>query len=357
MSKLKVAVLGATGLVGQRFLAMLADHPYFDVVALVASERSAGKKYEEVVKWVLEVPLPDKFRDMTVLPPDPEKLPDVDLVFSALPSDVAQSIELEFVKKGYVVVSNASNNRLDPDVPLVVPEINADHLELAKVQKKTRGWPGLLIKNANCTTIILTLTLKPLHDYFRIRKIVVTTMQALSGAGIGADAVPGLAILDNIIPFIKKEEEKVQTETKKILGTLEGSEVKWADFKIIATTTRVPVIDGHLESVYIEFDSKVTEKDVEQAFENFNKENKISGLGLPTAPEKPIVIRHEPDRPQPRLDRLEGKGMSVVVGRIRKVDENAIAYLVLGHNTIRGAAGNTILIAETMLKMMPEILE
>ncbi len=354
--KLKVAVLGATGLVGQRFLAMLKDHPYFEVVALVASERSAGRKYRDVVKWVLETPLPEEFGEMTVLPPDPDKMPKVDLVFSALPSDVAQSIEIEFVKRGFIVVSNASNNRLDPDVPLVVPEINADHLQLVKVQRKVRNWTGLLVKNANCTTIILTLSLKPLHEYFKIRKVIVTTMQALSGAGLGADAVPGVVIVDNIIPYIKKEEEKVQTESRKILGKLENNQVRWAEFKIIATTTRVPVIDGHLESVYVEFERNVTEQDVLQAFEDFNKNNMIKGLNLPTAPEKAIVIRHEIDRPQPRLDRMEGKGMSVVVGRVRRVDDNAIAYLVLGHNTIRGAAGNTILIAETLTKMMPEIL-
>jgi len=358
MDKLKVAILGATGLVGQHFIRILANHPYFEIAALVASERSAGRKYREAAKWVLETPMPESVADIELLPPDPDKLPKVDLVFSALPADVAQTLELELVKRGFIVVSNASNNRLDPDVPLVVPEVNADHLELCKVQKRRRGWSGLLVKNANCTTIILTLTLKPLHDYFRIRKVIVTTMQALSGAGLGADAVPGLTIIDNIIPFIKKEEQKVQTESRKILGTLTGEEVKWADFTVVATCTRVPVIDGHLESVYIEFEREVTVQDVEQAFNEFNRNNKISGHRLPTAPPRPIVVRYEEDRPQPRLDRMEGNGMSVVVGRIRKPEgvNNAITYLVLGHNAIRGAAGNTVLIAETMLELMPELL-
>ncbi len=358
MDKLKVAVLGATGLVGQHFIRMLARHPYFEIAALVASEKSAGKKYRDAAKWILETSIPEDIAEMELLPPDPDRLPKVDLVFSALPADIAQTLEIELVKRGFIVVSNASNNRLDPDVPLVVPEVNADHLELCRVQRKRRNWPGLLIKNANCTTIILALTLKPLDDYFKIRKVVVTTMQALSGAGLGADAVPGLAIIDNIVPYIKREEEKVQTESRKILGVLSGEEVKWADFTIIATCTRVPVLDGHLESVYVEFEREVTVSDIEQAFNEFSKNNKISKLRLPTAPEKPIVIRQEVDRPQPRLDRMEGNGMSVVVGRLRRPDRvsNAITYLVLGHNAIRGAAGNTILIAETLCALMPEIL-
>ncbi len=356
MDKLKVALLGATGLVGQRFITLLHNHPMFELTCLVASEKSAGRKYRDVVKWVIEDPLPEDIADMELLPPDPDKIPKVDLVFSALPSDVAEKLEIELVKRGHIVVSNASNNRLDPDVPLVVPEINADHLELLKVQKKRRNWQGLLIKNANCTTIILTLSLKPIHDLAKIKKIYVTTMQAVSGAGLGADAVPGVTIIDNIIPYIKKEEEKVQTESRKILGEFVGDEVRWADFKIYATTTRVPVIDGHLESVYVELERDVDEKDILEAFETFNKYNKISSLNLPTSPEKTIVIRREIDRPQPRLDRKEGRGMSVVVGRIRKIDEKTIAYIVLGHNTIRGAAGNTVLIAETLVKLMPEII-
>ncbi len=358
MDRLKVAVLGATGLVGQHFIRLLSSHPFFEIAALVASERSAGRKYREVVKWVLSCPIPDSVADMTVCPPDPDKIPKVDLVFSALPSDVAQSLEIELVRRGFVVVSNASNNRLDPDVPLIVPEVNADHLELCKVQRRRRGWSGLLVKNANCTTIVLTLTLKPLHDRFRIRRLVVTTLQALSGAGLGADAVPGLLIVDNVIPYIKKEEEKVQTESRKILGTLIGEEVRPADFAVVATCTRVPVTDGHLESVYIEFEHEVTVEDVVHAFEEFNRRNKISGLDLPTAPPKPIVVREEVDRPQPRLDRMEGNGMSVVVGRVRRPEamSNCVTYLVLGHNAIRGAAGNTILIAETLVKLMPEVL-
>ncbi len=356
MDKLKVLVLGCTGLVGQRFLTLLKDHPMFEVAGLVASERNVGKKYREAVRWVIEEPLPEEFADMELLPPDPDKLPKVDLVFSALPSDVAEKLEIELVKRGHIVVSNASNNRLDPDVPLVVPEINADHLEILKVQKKNRGWPGLLVKNANCTTIILTLSLKPIQEAFGIRRIFVTTMQAVSGAGIGADAVQAVSIIDNIIPYIKKEEDKVQTETRKILGTLENDTIKWANFNIYATTTRVPVIDGHLESVYVETEREVDIEELYKEIEKFNTNNKISKLNLPTSPPKPVIVRKEIDRPQPRLDRMEGKGMSVVIGRVRKLENNLLTYLVLGHNTIRGAAGNTILIAETLTKLMPEIL-
>ncbi|NPA22687.1 MAG: aspartate-semialdehyde dehydrogenase, partial [Crenarchaeota archaeon] len=353
MDKLKVIVLGCTGLVGQRFLTLLKDHPMFEVVGLVASERNVGKKYREAVRWVLEEPLPEEFADMELLPPDPDKIPKVDLIFSALPSDVAGKLEIELVKRGQIVVSNASNNRLDPDVPLIVPEINADHLELLKIQRKNRNWPGLLVKNANCTTIILTLSLKPVHDAFTIRRIFVTTMQAVSGAGIGADAVQAVSIIDNIIPYIKKEEDKVQTETRKILGKLENNSVTWAGFNIYATTTRVPVIDGHLESVYVETEKEIDVEELYKEIERFNTSNKISKLNLPTSPPRPIIVRKEPDRPQPRLDRMEGKGMSIVIGRVRKLENNILTYLVLGHNTIRGAAGNTILIAETLTKQMP----
>jgi len=317
-----VIVLGCTGLVGQRFLTLLKDHPMFEVVGLVASERNVGKKYREAVRWVLEEPLPEEFADMELLPPDPDKIPKVDLIFSALPSDVAGKLEIELVKRGQIVVSNASNNRLDPDVPLIVPEINADHLELLKIQRKNRNWPGLLVKNANCTTIILTLSLKPVHDAFTIRRIFVTTMQAVSGAGIGADAVQAVSIIDNIIPYIKKEEDKVQTETRKILGKLENNSVTWAGFNIYATTTRVPVIDGHLESVYVETEKEIDVEELYKEIERFNTSNKISKLNLPTSPPRPIIVRKEPDRPQPRLDRMEGKGMSIVIGRVRKLENN-----------------------------------
>ena len=358
MDKFKVAILGCTGLVGQRFVQLLANHPFFEIEALVASEKSAGRKYYEVTKWVIESEIPENIRDMRVIALDPDKLPKVDLVFSALPADIAKIIEPEFARRGFIVISNASNERLEPDVPLIVPEINLDHLKLIEVQRKKRNWKGVLVKNPNCTTIILTLSLKPLLDEFGIEKVVVTTMQAISGAGIGSDAVLGMQIVDNIIPFIKGEEEKVENESLKILGQFTGSEIKWINFIITATTTRVPVLDGHLESVYVELGKEVEIDDVIKVFEKFSVEKSLKKFGLPTAPEKPIVLRNEIDRPQPRLDRMEGNGMSVVIGRIRKVKgvKNAIKYLVLGHNVIRGAAGNTVLIGEVLTKLMPELI-
>ncbi len=359
MDRLRVALLGCTGLVGQRFVQLLHGHPMFQLDVIAASERSAYRRYREVVRWSVESEVPHDIAEMEVVPVDPDRIPKVDLVFSALPADVASSVELELVRRGYVVISNASNARLEPDVPLVVPEINSDHLKLVSTQRRRRGWRGALIKNPNCSTIILTLTLKPLMDRFVVRKVVVTTMQALSGAGIGADGVLGMFILDNIIPYIRGEEEKVETESLKILGRLQGDEVRWASFVIASTTTRVPVLDGHLESVYVELDKNVTADDVMRAFEEFSERHSLKrAYKLPTAPERPIVVRREVDRPQPRLDRLEGNGMSVVVGRIREVKgvPNAIRYLVLGHNTIRGAAGNTILIGEVLVSMFRDLV-
>jgi len=266
MDKLRVAVLGATGLVGQRFLQLLHNHPFFQLEVITASEKSAYKRYGEVVKWLIDYELPEDIADMEVIALDPDKLPKVDLVFSALPSDVASKVEPELAKKGFIVISNASNLRLEPDIPLIVPEVNLEHLELVKVQKKRRAWKGLIVKNPNCTTIILVLSLKPLLDHFGIKRIFVTTMQAISGAGIGSDAVLGMQITDNIIPYIKGEEDKVENESKKILGILSNDEVKWRDFEIMATTNRVPVLDGHLESVYVELSKEVEVDDVIKVF-------------------------------------------------------------------------------------------
>lgn len=356
MDKLRVAVLGATGLVGQRFIQILHDHPFFQLDVITASEKSAYRKYGEVVKWLIEYELPRDVAEMELLPMDIDKLPKVDLVFSALPSDVASKVEPELAKRGFIIISNSSNLRLEPDIPLIVPEVNLEHLKLIEVQRRRRDWRGLIIKNPNCTTIILTLSLKPLLDNFGIKRIFVTTMQAISGAGIGSDAVLGMQITDNIIPYIKGEEEKVENESKKILGTLSNGEVRWRDFEIIATTNRVPVLDGHLESVYVELEREVTLNDIINVFRDYT--SSISKLNLPTAPEKPIIYRGEIDRPQPRLDRMCGKGMSVVVGRVKLPSEKSriVRYLVLGHNTIRGAAGNTVLIGEVMYRMFPEIL-
>jgi aspartate-semialdehyde dehydrogenase len=306
----------------------------------MASERRVGKKYGEEVDWIVSADVPKAVRDIEMVAMEP-KYADADIVFSALPSDVAKEVEPKFAKEGFVVASNASAFRMEEDVPLVIPEVNPDHLKLIEVQKRKRGWDGFIVTNPNCTTIMLTISLKPLMD-LGLRRVTVATMQALSGAGY--PGVPSLAIMDNIIPFIKGEEEKVETEPLKLLGKFDGEKVIPADLKISASCHRVPVIDGHLEAVWAEFDRAVEVEDVIRAFES------LKPLDLPTSPEKVIVVRSEIDRPQPRLDRDTGNGMSVVVGRIKKVDDNVVRYLVLGHNTVRGAAGASVLNAELMIK-------
>ncbi len=340
MKKIKVAVLGATGMVGQKFIQLLSKHPWFEITALAASEKRVGKVYGEEVNWLVSANVPEEVKDMEMVPLDPKSI-DADIVFSALPSDVAKKVEAEFAKEGFVVASNASAYRMEEDVPLVIPEVNPDHLGLIEVQKKNRGWDGFIVTNPNCTTIMLVISLKPLVD-LGLKNVRVASMQALSGAGY--PGVPSLAITDNVIPFIKGEEEKVETEPLKLLGEFNGSKVLPAPIKVSASCHRVPVIDGHTEAVWAEFDKSVEVEDAINAFES------LKPLDLPTSPEKVIVVRREPDRPQPRLDRYEGNGMSVVVGRIRKDADNSIKYIVLGHNTVRGAAGASILNAELMVK-------
>lgn len=339
MSMYKVAILGATGMVGQRFVQFLSEHPWFKISALSASERRVGKFYGEEVRWLLSSQIPDEVRDLEMLPMKPEKI-DADIVFSALPSDIAKQVEAEFAKAGFIVASNASAFRMEEDIPLVIPEVNADHLSLIDVQKKNREWDGFIVTNPNCTTIILTLSLKPLME-LGLKSVKMASMQALSGAGY--PGVASLDIVDNIIPFIKNEEEKVERETLKILGKLENRKVLPANIKISASCHRVPVVDGHTEAVFAEFRNEVEIEDVKNAFES------LKPLDLPSSPQRVIVVREEEDRPQPKLDRDEGNGMSIVIGRIRK-DFDGIKYIVLGHNTIRGAAGASILNAELMVK-------
>ena len=338
--KFKVGILGATGMVGQKFVQLLSNHPWFRITTLMASERRVGKIYGDEVDWIVSNDVPKNVRDFEMMPMDP-KYCEADIVFSALPSDVAREVEPKFAREGFVVASNASAYRMEEDVPLVIPEVNPDHLNLIEVQRKRRGWDGFIVTNPNCTAIMLTITLKPLMD-LGLKVVRVATMQALSGAGY--PGVPSLAIIDNIIPFIKGEEEKVESEPLKILGNLENGKIVPANIEISASCHRVPVIDGHLEAVWAKFDRSVDVDDIINAF------NSLKPLDLPTSPEKVIVVRSEVDRPQPRLDRDEGNGMSVVVGRIRKVRDDEIRYLVLGHNTVRGAAGASILNAELMIK-------
>lgn len=336
MDKLKAYVIGATGLVGQRYVQLLAEHPWFELVGVAASERSAGRKYGEI-NWVLESPMPERAAELRIDKLDVDAVPKVDVVFSALPSDVAAKVEPELAKRGHLVVSNSSNMRLEPDVPLIIPEVNPDDLALIREQRIRRGWSGAVLKKPNCSTTILDLPLKPILDEFGVSRIHVATMQAVTGAGYSG--VPSVAIIDNLIPYIKGEEEKIVNETKKIFKR---------DLEVYATTTRVPVLDGHTEVIYVD---TVKDFDVEAVVEAMAKFRGLpQELGLPTAPPQPVVPVAGADRPQPRLDRMAGRGMSVVVGRVRKLGPKKLAFVALGHNTIRGAAGNAVLAAELLLK-------
>ncbi|MBS7606572.1 MAG: aspartate-semialdehyde dehydrogenase [Candidatus Bathyarchaeia archaeon] len=346
MKRKSVAILAATGAVGQRFVQLLENHPWFEISVLAASERSAGKKYRDACAWRMETDMPKEIGEMTVVNTDLKAVKeagDVDIVFSALPGDIAGPIEESFAVE-FPVLSKAAAHRMDEDVPLLIPEVNPEQLELIPIQKRRRGWSGFISTDPNCSTIQMAMTLKPLMK-FGLKRVVVTTMQALSGAGY--PGVASLDIIDNVIPYIAKEEEKMETETKKILGTFDGERVRPADIAISASCNRVNVKDGHLEVIYVDLEYKPTIEEIKEAFRNFIGEPQR--LKLPTAPERPIIVRDEIDRPQPRLDRDAGRGMSIVVGRIRSDPVMTIKYLCLGHNTIRGAAGAGILSAELMV--------
>ncbi|MEM3666840.1 MAG: aspartate-semialdehyde dehydrogenase [Candidatus Bathyarchaeia archaeon] len=336
---LKAAILGATGMVGQIFVQLLAEHPWFKVSAVAASEKSIGMKYSKAIRWRSSRSVPEDVAELEVVEINPKAVEDADLVFSALPADVAGKVEEDFAKAGFVVLSNASAHRMDPDVPLLNPEVNCDHICLIDEQRKKRNWEGAIVTNPNCSTAILTLSLKPIYDNFGINKVLVSTMQALSGAGY--PGVASLDIVDNVIPYIPNEEEKIQSETLKILG----SPSRAADFKVSASCHRVATLDGHMEAVFVELSRDADLESIIDSMENFVGEPQK--LKLPSAPAKPVVVRREEDRPQVRLDRMEGRGMSVVVGRIRRDSAlNGVKYVVIGHNTIRGAAGCAILNAE-----------
>lgn len=337
---MKAAILGATGLVGQRFVQLLNDHSWFEITTLTGSERSAGLRYGEAVSWRMETKLKEGVAELTVQPSVPKEI-DADIVFSALPADQATGTEEAFAKAGYPVVSNASLHRMDSDVPLMNPEANFNHLTLIDEQRRKREWDGAIVTNPNCTTAVLSLSLKPICDTFGVKNVVMSSMQAASGAGY--PGVASLDIIDNIIPFIKQEEEKVQQETKKILGSVDHS----AEFNISASCHRVPVIDGHTEAIFVQTERPAEPEQVAGCMAEFTAEPQK--LKLPTAPERPIIVRPEQDRPQPRFDRNEGHGMTVVVGRVRRDPVfDGVKYVALGHNTIRGAAGCALLIAESM---------
>ena len=343
MEKIPVGILGATGMVGQQFVRLLSDHPWFEITALAASERSAGRTYREACQWVAPGEMPEAVEEMTVRRCEPN-LP-CRIVFSALPAEEAGPIEEEFAAAGYVVSSNARSHRYDPDVPLLIPEVNPGHLALIEVQRRRRAWKGFIVTCANCSTAQLVLALEPLRRAFGIRAISVVTMQALSGAGY--PGVPSLSILDNVIPYIAGEEEKLEREPRKIWGELTQEGIAEAGVTISAQCHRVATRDGHLEAVSVKLGREAALEEVLAALEGFR--SLPQELGLPSAPPRPIVVRREPDRPQPRLDREEGGGMSVVVGRVRKCPLLDYKMEILGHNTVRGAAGGAILNAELLV--------
>jgi len=343
MTRIPVAVLGATGTVGQKFVRLLADHPWFDLVAVAASEQSAGRLYGDVVRWRETGPLPARIAALEVqrcTPPLPGRI-----VFSALDHDVAVDAEPAFARAGAVVVSNARTHRLDPDVPLLVPEVNAGHLELLDRQRRERGWPGAIVANPNCSTAGLVLALAPLHEAFGVEKVFVATMQAVSGAGY--PGVPSLDILGNVIPFIGGEEEKLERETLKILGMLSGDAIAPAPITVSAHANRVPVLDGHLEVASVGLRRKATVEQAIAALDAWRPRGVVATL--PSTPARPVEVDPRPDRPQPRLDLERGAGMAVTVGRVRACPLLDLRLALLGHNTVRGAAGLAVQIAELLV--------
>ena len=336
-----VGVLGATGMVGQQFVQKLSRHPWFRLVWLGASERSAGKKYQEATAWRLPGPMPDEVAGRMVEECTPAGAPK--LVFSGLDAAVAGEVERSFAESGRVIVSNARNYRMDSLVPLLVPEINADHLSLLPEQRQAKSWSGAIVTNPNCSTVVLALGLAPLLE-FGLKSVIVTTAQAVSGAGY-----PGVASLDiigNIIPEVPGEEHKMETETQKIYGQLRNGKIEPHDMALSAATTRVPVINGHTEMVSVEFTTCPAEADVRAAFDKFRGRPQYGRL--PSAPARPVVYLEDALRPQPRLDAARDGGMAVSVGRLRPCSVLDYKFVVLGHNTIRGAAGAAILNAEMM---------
>lgn len=342
MRKRKVAVLGATGTVGQRFISLLADHPWFDLVALSTSDAKAGKRYGDVVRSHVPGAVPDRVADMALEPTRPEI--DAEICFSALPSDAAEVHEAALARAGHHVFSNVSTHRMDPDVPLMIAEVNPGHADALARQRRDRKWSGSIVTNGNCSAIHLTLALAPLHRAWGVERLVVTTMQALSGAGY--PGVASLDALDNVVPYIDGEEEKIVEETRKFLGLWDGEAFVPAEIPISVTATRVSVRDGHTESVSLSLRGGPSVDDVKACLRSFR--GRPQELKLPTAPEHPVVVLEQPDRPQPVLDRDLERGMASVVGRVREDPVLGLKFVVLGHNTIRGAAGASVLNAELL---------
>jgi aspartate-semialdehyde dehydrogenase len=340
----RVAVLGATGAVGQAFIRLLADHPWFEIAELTASERSAGKPYAEAARWIGTDTIPSHVRSMTVLPTDPSKVT-ADIVFSALDSGAAGEAEPAIARAGKMVLTNAKNYRMEPDVPLVIAEVNPSHLDVLAAQRKNRGWSGGIVANGNCSAIVTSLPLAPIHQTFGIRKLIVATMQAISGAGY--PGVPSLDILGNVIPYIGDEEPKIEAEVCKFLGTADGKTVTSAPFPVSAHANRVPVEHGHTACMSIELEQKADAKEVERAIAEWRGAE--SARNLPTSPERPLMVSDAPDHPQPRRQVDYGNGMTVVVGRVRPDPIFDVKLVAMGHNVVRGAAGASVLNAELMV--------
>lgn len=345
-SQIPVAVLGATGSVGQRFVSLLDHHPWFKVAALAASDRSVGQKYSQAARWVLDDPMPAYARGMVVVPASTDCI-DAKIVFSALHTGIANDVEPQFAQAGAAVCSNASSYRRGADVPLLLPEINADHIQLVKHQRASRGWRGCIVTNPNCTSTGLTIALKALDSAFGVKQVIAVSLQALSGAGY--PGVSSLDIMDNIIPNVANggEEEKVEWEPRKMLGRLNENKIELADIIFSAHTNRVAVIDGHTVCASVKLENAVDPEAAIQALRDFTAHP--SARDLPSSPRPVIEVRDEADRPQPRLDRLAGKGMTTVVGRVRRDPILDLKFVVLSHNTIRGAAGASIYNAELLV--------
>ena len=340
-NRIEVGILGATGMVGQHFIKFLEGHPWFSVAWLGASDRSAGKKYRDAMKWHLAGETPQAVADQTVEECKPGNAPR--LLFSAMDASVATEIERAFAQAGHVVVSNSRNHRMERDVPLLVPEINPDHLKLVPGQQRARGWKGQIVTNPNCSTVVLTMGLGPLKQ-FGIAKVIATTMQAISGAGY--PGVPSMDINANVVPFIGGEEEKMEQETQKILGELRGDHVEPLAARVSAHCNRVPVVDGHTVTVSVELTARPSAEDILHAFNSFR--SVPQERELPSAPRRPVQYMQQQDRPQPRKDAERERGMAAFVGRLRPCPVLDWKFVALGHNTVRGAAGAAVLNAELM---------
>jgi aspartate-semialdehyde dehydrogenase len=343
MSRIPIAVLGATGTVGQKFVVLLQNHPQFEIAELVASPRSAGKVYSAACSWKQDQPIPDRVAEMTVKSTsDALSSP---ILFSGLDSSIAGDAEIQYAEAGHVVISNSRNHRMDTDVPLVIPEINADHFEMVSRQK----WPGAIITNSNCSTMFLAMALAPIQERWGIEWVQVTTMQAISGAGY--PGVSSMDILGNVVPYISGEEEKMEIEAQKILGTLTPDGVDAASFVVSAACTRVPVFDGHLETVTVKLPNGA-EPAIDDVAEVLGSWRGMpQDRALPSAPSRPIEVLDEPDRPQPARDAWRNKGMSTLVGRLRPDPIGTFKMVIMGHNTVRGAAGAAILNAEAFVAL------